>query len=271
MTSTAVQHQAILAFDSLADQYDDLFTRTKIGRAQRGVVWKVLTQTFEPGDHILELNCGTGEDALFLAQHAISVLACDASERMIQIARQRLSAESPNSPIQFEVLPTETLSELHANATFDGAFSNFSGLNCVGDLNKTARDLATLVKIGSPLLICLSTRICMLEILYFLSQGNFRKAFRRCPGHATAKVAEFTVDVQYPTIRQLKRLFSPYFRIRSFTGVGVTIPPSYLEPWVRKHPRTFDLLCFIDQIISSMPVFRIVGDHVLICLERVEA
>ena len=57
-----------------------------IGRAQRGAVWEILLDIFEEGAHILELNCGTGEDALFLARHDMSVVACDASEGMIQAA-----------------------------------------------------------------------------------------------------------------------------------------------------------------------------------------
>ena len=63
-----MESQTVLAFDSLAAKYDDLFTRSMIGRAQRGAVWDALIDTFEPGSHILELNCGTGEDALFLAR-----------------------------------------------------------------------------------------------------------------------------------------------------------------------------------------------------------
>jgi SAM-dependent methyltransferase len=271
MTSATVQHQAILAFDSLADQYDDIFTHSRIGRAQRATVWKVLTQTFKPGDHILEINCGTGEDALFLSQNAISVVACDASERMIQKARQRLGYESPDAQIRLEILATEALSELKVARLFDGAFSNFSGLNCVKDLRTTAHYLAMLVSVGSPLIICLSTRFCISEICWFAFHGKFLRAVRRCTGHATVTVNEFKVMVQYPTVRELKRLFSPYFRIRSYTGVGVTVPPSYLEPWVRKHPKIFRLLCLVDEIVSSVPVFRTVGDHVLICFERVEA
>ena len=39
--SVAVESQTVLAFDSLAAKYDDLFTRSMIGRAQRGAVWEV--------------------------------------------------------------------------------------------------------------------------------------------------------------------------------------------------------------------------------------
>jgi SAM-dependent methyltransferase len=264
------QPQAILAFDSLAAKYDDLFTRSMIGRAQRGAVWEILSGTFKPGDHLLELNCGTGEDALFLARRSISVVACDASERMIETARQRMRAEAPNATIQFKLLPTEHLAELRPSARFDGALSNFSGLNCVANLNQTARDLASVVAVSAPVLICLSTRFCLVEVFWFLFHGEPRKAFRRSSGIATAKVDGFVVKVHYPTLRQIRRSFSPFFRLRSCTGIGVTVPPSYLEPLIRKYPGVLGLLRRIDKGISRLPWFRTIGDHMLLHFERVE-
>ena len=140
MTRSAIaQPQAALAFDQMAKDYDEVFTRSLIGRAQRDAVWNMLTKTFRSGDHILELNCGTGEDALFLARNSIAVTACDASQQMIQIASRRLKAESPNALVQFHLLPTEQVSQLSPEVPFDGAFSNFSGLNCVAEsVNKPA-------------------------------------------------------------------------------------------------------------------------------------
>ena len=140
-----VQNQALLAFDSIAAGYDELFTRSMIGRAQRGAVWDALLDTFEPGAHILELNCGTGEDALFLARHDISVIACDGSEGMIRTARKRKQDEDPDAPIQFKLLPTEQLAKLHPGHLFDGVLSNFSGLNCVSNLDPVVWNLASLV------------------------------------------------------------------------------------------------------------------------------
>jgi ubiquinone/menaquinone biosynthesis C-methylase UbiE len=267
--SVAVESQTVLAFDSLAAKYDDLFTRSMIGRAQRGVVWDALIDTFEPGSHILELNCGTGEDALFLAGHDVSVLACDASAQMIDTARQRMQSEDPEASIEFQVLATEHLSKLGRQELFDGAFSNFSGLNCVADLHLTAHQLAGLVTRGAPVLICLSTRYCISEMAWFAFHGQFRKAFRRTSGFATVKVGEFLVKVHYPTLRAIRKTFSPYFRMRSCTGIGVAVPPSYLEPLVRKHPRVLNLLRAVDRVISPLPWFRTVGDHMLICFERV--
>jgi ubiquinone/menaquinone biosynthesis C-methylase UbiE len=261
---------AALVFDQIATEYDDVFTKSLIGRAQRNSVWSVLTRVFQSGDHILELNCGTGEDALFLAQNGISVNACDASQQMIQIASDRLRKEAPGAPVQFNLLPTEHIREFQSSTQFDGIFSNFSGLNCVADLKQTAQDLAALLSPGAPLLVCLSTRFCLWEMLWFVLHGNFRKAFRRCSGHATAKVGEFTVDVYYPTVRKLQTLFSPSFVLRSCAGVGVTVPPSYVEAWIRNHPNLLSMLRTIDKAISSLPGFRVVGDHVLLHFERVQ-
>jgi len=255
----------------LAEGYDDLFTRSLIGRAQRDAVWTVLTQTFHAGDTIVELNCGTGEDALFLARNAISVVACDASERMIQTAQRRLQSEAPEAPVYLCLLPTERICELQSATLLDGAFSNFSGLNCVADLKQTAQDLAALVKPGAPLLVCLSTRFCLSEILWFLIHGEPRKAFRRCSGRATAQVGEFTVEVYYSTVRKLQRDFAPAFVMRSCIGVGVAVPPSYVEASIRKYPKVLTLLQSIDKFISTLPGFRVIGDHVLIRFDRVRA
>ncbi len=270
IAAAEVQNEALLAFDTIAASYDELFTRSMIGRAQRGTVWDALLDTFEPGAHILELNCGTGEDALFLARHDMTVVACDGSEGMIRTARKRKQEEEPDAPIQFELLPTERLAQLHPDRVFDGVLSNFSGLNCVSHLDPVVWDLASRVKAGASVLICLSTRFCLAETLWFLFHGDFRKAFRRSRGVAYVKVSGLTVKVHYPTLRQVRESFFPWFRLRSCTGIGVAVPPSYLEPIVRKYPRLFVLLRSIDKRISRLPLLRITGDHMLLHFERVE-
>jgi ubiquinone/menaquinone biosynthesis C-methylase UbiE len=269
MTATAIPNQTSLAFDSVAEQYDDHFTRSVVGRAQRDAVWQKAAVTFSAGQHILELNCGTGEDALFFASHGISVTALDASKQMVLQARRRRELEAPNSPIRFELLPTEDLAELKEAQLFDGVFSNFSGLNCVPDLAAVAEQLSARVKPGAPLLLCLSTRFCLWEILWYFLRGNFRKAFRRCGGHATARFNDYIIHVHYPTLRHLCTLFAP-FKLRSCTGIGILVPPSYLEPWARKHPQLISALSRIDRALCNLPVFRILGDHMLLHFEKID-
>jgi ubiquinone/menaquinone biosynthesis C-methylase UbiE len=260
-----------IAFDSIADQYDELFTRSVIGRAQRGQVWDALERAFNPGDSVLELNCGTGEDALFLARRGVAVVAADVSEKMIAIARQRHAAEAPQLPISFKHLATEELHLLQPPCLFNGVFSNFSGLNCVADLGRVAQQLAHLVVSGGPALLCFSSRICAWETLWHLGHGQFRRAFRRWRGTTDASVNGISFRVCYPTVGELRRLFSPWFVLRSCIGVGVLVPPSYGEHWARKHPQLLENMSAFDRAICHAPGFRVAGDHMLLHFERTSA
>lgn len=261
-------HSAGAAFDVIADSYDARFTASMIGRAQRSVVWCKAETVFRAGDRVLELNCGTGEDALFLASRGLLVTACDASARMIELARARRNNEAPDTPIDFQVRCNEHLDRISCRTRFQGAFSNFSGLNCVANLTGVATQLHRLLDSGAQVLICVSTRFCLCEMLYYAMRADFRSAFRRCSGSATARVGAQPLDIYYRSLRPLMRCFGPQFRLRSVTGIGVAVPPSYLEDWARSHPLTFRWCDAVDRLIRSWPLFRILGDHMLLHMER---
>jgi SAM-dependent methyltransferase len=269
MTAAHESIAAALAFDRLAADYDSIFTFTAIGKSQRDVVWREALAAFAPGSHILELNCGTGEDALFLARAGMRVTACDASKAMVAQARNRMAAERPQAPIEFFELATENLSALPQDLRFQGVFSNFSGLNCVSDLWPVAQQLAQRLEPGAALLLCLSTRYCLWEIAYYALRGDWRKGARRWRGSTQARVRDVELLVYYPTVGELRKVFAPYFRLRSVTGIGIAVPPSYLESWMASHPRLFRILEGIDSVVRTWPGVRILGDHMLLQLERV--
>ncbi len=256
------------AFDRMASSYDSVFTESAIGRAQRNVVWDALKRAFRAGDRILELNCGTGEDALFLASRGISVLACDASAGMIEVAERRKSLQSTSPSLQFRVLRNEDLDLLSPSISFDGVLSNFSGLNCVADPRQVALNLGKLVKPGGSALICISTRVCLWEIVWYGARANFKKAFRRVRGSTTARLDGISVPLWYPTIRGMGQAFAPCFRLRSVRAVGLFVPPSYVESWARRHNRVLATLERIDRVFAAWPFLRGVGDHVLLEFER---
>jgi ubiquinone/menaquinone biosynthesis C-methylase UbiE len=54
-------------FDALAADYDRVWTNSGPGRLQRDAVWRHIDPLFRPGSVVLDLGCGTGEDALHLA------------------------------------------------------------------------------------------------------------------------------------------------------------------------------------------------------------
>lgn len=254
-------------FDALAESYDRVFTDSLIGRAQRDAVWRQLDTTFLPGHHVLELNCGTGVDALHLAARGVRVDAFDVSAAMIRVANRRLASGSP-LPVRFEVLATEDLGAI--DSVYDGAFSNFGGLNCVQDLRQVAQNLARAVRPLGHVLLCLASRFCVWETVWWLAHGKPAKAFRRLhKGGTTAELSPGSVvHVQYPSVKELRRLFAPEFSLVAVHGIGLLVPPSYVEPHVGRFPSLLRGVARLDARLNSLPGLRVVADHVLLKLRR---
>lgn len=258
---------AAVAFDAIAGSYDLLFTDTMIGRAQRKQVRASLLTAFPPGSRILELNCGTGEDARFLSRQGRSIVACDASAAMLHVARNHPEGGS-GVTVQYLQVTNEDLGPLNGLAPFHGAFSNFSGLNCVSDLGQVARNLARLVIGGGRVLLCLWGRVCVSEVLWYLAHRQSRKATRRFRGRATANLGGKTIPVFYPTANEVQRCFSPWFHLRSQRAIGLFVPPSYAEQSIRKRPKLLERMEWLDSVCAHWPILRSAGDHILLEFTR---
>jgi ubiquinone/menaquinone biosynthesis C-methylase UbiE len=260
-------------FDVIAKEYDSHFTNTLVGQAQRNSVWREVDREFRSGQRVLEMNCGTGVDAMHLAERGVRVVACDASKEMIEVARRRLRAAASRGDVDLRVLATEFIGQLEGGERFDGALSNFAGLNCVGDLGGVARDLARLVKPGGTMILCLFGRLCLWEIIWYGVHGELKKAFRRltaCRIAANLGPGQ-TVLVRYPSVQSLRRDFAPHFRLMKWKGIGIFVPPSYLEPLAFRFGRIFSFAAKVDAFVCGWPGFRTFADHVVLEFARVGA
>jgi len=132
-------------FDEVAHEYDKEFDENWVTQHIRSVIWKELLFRFHAGEHILELNCGTGTDALFLASHGLHVTGLDASSKMLEVARRKVEDSIVPTSLTFLNIRNEDLHELNGKQ-FDGALSNFGGLNCNEDLPSVISSVASLVK-----------------------------------------------------------------------------------------------------------------------------
>src|SRR5258708_3020906 len=192
----------------------------------------------------------------------------------MEAARRRLSTAGLDELVDFRVLDTAKLDSLVVDAPFndapfDGAFSNFSGLNCVQDLSQVAGNLARLVKPGGWILLCMVGRFSPWEMAWHLAHGKPRLALRRFRRRPTTPISgQEAVMVHYPSVSDMRRIFAPDFRLRRWRGIGVAVPPSCLETLAQKVPAVVDGLARLDRYISRAPIFRSIGDCVLIQFER---
>ncbi len=94
-------------FDQAAATYDNYFTFSEIGKKQRALVYEKLQKQLKDTNKILEINCGTGEDAIWLANQNFLVTATDISKNMIEIAQSKSNVKN----LTFKILDINTLSE----------------------------------------------------------------------------------------------------------------------------------------------------------------
>ena len=271
--SGAGTHVYSAPFDGVADRYDQVFTASRIGQAQRSSVWKELEKTFHAGDSVLEIGCGTGVDACFLAERGVHVVACDSSPRMIAVTTQKLTNDRNAALIQPRQLAAEEINSLQGGALFDGVLSNFGALNCVRDMRSLARDLAALLRPGATALLCWMGPCCLWETSWYLARANPSKAFRRF--HRAGSPAQLsggsTLQVYYPSLSSLARSFSPEFSLESLKGIGVAVPPSYLESSAQRYPGLLRAAVLADIFLGRCPGIRMLADHVLVKFTRKKA
>jgi SAM-dependent methyltransferase len=240
------------AFDALAAGYDARWTDTPAGMLQREAVWRHVDPLIARGDRVLDLGCGTGEDARHLAGLGASVTAVDSSPQMVLRARGK--------GVEAQVLAVEEIGKLQG--AYNLILSNFGVLNCVGNLPHLRAPLGDAMRPGSHLAICLMGRFCAWETAYYLACGKWRKAARRWFGTATASLG---LRIYYPMVREVRQALAPAFELLEDVGIGMCVPPSFVPPLASGFVRG---LGKIDRRCET-GLLRIAADHRLLIFRRV--
>lgn len=278
-------------FDAVAREYDAVFSHTAVGSLLRKRVQAVLGDLligrfgdFEienPNIRILELNCGTGEDAIWFAQKGWNVLATDVSVEMVAVARVKADIQLSGSSIigrkpRFQVCSFADLGQL-PEGNFDLIFSNFGGLNCVSpkELEKLGEVIFQKLKPGGKFVAVVMGRFCCWETVYFLLKIKPKEAFRRFSRKAVAAKldVETTIPTWYYAPSEFQKLLcnSQPSTVEpeplTVTPIGLWLPPSYLNPFFEKRPRILRLLNLLEsKTAPSWLTFA--ADHFLICLQK---
>ncbi len=249
--------QVANAFDREALIYDDDFGRNPIGLHFRSIFQRRLLALLPPGSRVLDLGCGTGEDAIFLASSGFTVHGVDASPCMIQRARTKASERGiPESRLRFEQRAAEDLSDMAA--LFDGAFSDFGALNCA-DVAAVGRGLALVLPPGAPVIMSfMGPRPLPATVARLL----MRRGAPRSLSHP--RVGGISIPVSYPTVRKVRELMGEGFEWRGAFALGVLVPGPDHVGWATRHPRTFAVLRHLESAVRRLPGLRSLGDHIVL-------
>ncbi len=260
-------------FDAIANDYDEQFSQTAIGRAQRARVHSFLPSILDRHDidRVSDIGCGTGIDAIFFCQKwRLRVQAIDPSRFMVRKARQNI--EHAGASAKVELITADALTWVRQYALDwqpDLVFSNFGALNMLNpeNLQEFATMLAEVLPKHTHLIMILMPRYCLWEHVYFLSKGKWKKAFRRRSGLSKAQVGHAKVTTWYYSPGEVQKMFSG-FQLQMVRPIGLLIPPSYLEEFFIKRKRLLRWLVRAEDKIGELGFGAWAADHYLIHFKK---
>jgi SAM-dependent methyltransferase len=256
-----------LAFDRLAPTYDALASGDAF-QWQRRQTHAALSRWIRPGFRVLEIGCGTGVDTEFLARLGARVVACDPSDEMLsrtkrRLARAGLGERAGILSCGLEDLP-HFLDALDHAEGFDAVVSNFGALNCVPTLEALGVVGHHHLRAGGAMAIGLMGRACLWETLYFAARGDRARASRRRLPDVAVPVAGLEVPTFYHRTRDIADCLGESFTRDAVIGIGVMVPPPYLEPrWQQVPPALRRAAAGIDRVTGAWPIVNRLGDHSL--------
>ncbi|MBX2992764.1 MAG: methyltransferase domain-containing protein [Bacteroidetes bacterium] len=237
-------------------------------RRIRRIVWNIYYRHFRPGDTLLDLNCGTGDDAMELASAGIRVLATDGSAEMIEEVQRKLYGTAIRTLVTPMQLSFQRLYALNGRQ-FDGAYSNLGGLNMTNRLDQIAGDLARLVRPGGYVVLNVMSKTCLWETASYLLRGKWKKAFqRRSPDGVLANLNGERVWMRYYSPDEIERAFQRQFNVVSVKGLNILTPPPSALPARKMLGRGIRILESLDDSLPSNSSLHGLGDFYVIVFQR---
>jgi ubiquinone/menaquinone biosynthesis C-methylase UbiE len=269
ITATPNELVAEAAFTRQAAIFDEIYSSNTIVNYKRRRVREHVLRYLALSGSILELNSGTGEDAVFFAQKGYKVHATDISTGMQQELARKVGENGLKALVSNELCSFTQLNKLKNKGPYDLIFSNFAGLNCTGELGKVLASFSSLLKPCGQVTLVVLPKFCLWETL-LLFKGKFRTAFRRFSSSNGTKAhieGTYFKCWYYNPSFIIKRL-ADEFDLLSVEGLCTIVPPSYIEGFAEKHPRAYHFLKNKEDKLKSRWPWRLVGDYYIISLRK---
>jgi ubiquinone/menaquinone biosynthesis C-methylase UbiE len=261
------EKQAASAFSKQAVVFDAYDAGNTIIHYKRRRVREHVLRFLKPGGSILELNAGTGEDALYFASRGHYVHATDIAAGMQGKLREKVEAQEMTDRVSTEICSFTELDTLKNRGPYDLIFSNFAGLNCTRELGRVLCSFAPLLKPGGQVSLVILPPFSLWEFI-LLFRGHFKTAFRRL--FARNKGAAAQVEGvpfrcwYYPASFVIRTLEKENFEMVGWEGLCTIVPPSYIEHFAERRPRLYRSLCRLEDKWKEKWPWRAIGDYYII-------
>ena len=254
------------AFSKQSLIFDKLYQENKLSEYLRLQFREEVLSHLKPTSAILELNCGTGMDAVFFAEKGHTILATDNAKGMLEQLSEKINEMNMGSSIQTLHCSFHDLHKVK-NKKFDHIVSNFGGLNCTDNLKDVLRQLSVLLNENGKVTLAIMPKICPWELI-MIFKGKFKTAFRRFKKHTPAHIEGVHFLCYYYNPNYIINALKKEFTVLTLKGLFITVPPEFYANFVERYPKLFSMLSKIDKAICTFFPFTYACDHYLITLQK---
>ncbi|HEY4205570.1 MAG TPA: class I SAM-dependent methyltransferase [Puia sp.] len=269
MTENLNEQAAARAFSQQSLVFDGLDAGNSIVAYKRRRVRDHVLLHLPEGGSILELNAGTGEDAIFFARKGHRVHATDIAVGMQEALGTKVVREGLTDMITREICSFTGLASLRERGPYDLIFSNFAGLNCTGELDKVLRSFDTLLKPGGQVTLAILPKFSLWESL-MLFKGKFRTATRRwfASKGARSHVEGHYFRCWYYSPGYVIRELGKEYELLELEGLCTMVPPSYIEHFAERYPGWYRRLCRMEDRWKGAWPWKYIGDYYIISFRK---
>lgn len=255
------------AFSNQSSVFDELYDSNYLVNYARRIIRKTALSLLPENGKILEINSGTGTDAVYFASQGFHVTATDISPKMIEIIQNKVATLDLHHLINVRKCSFWDLDDLD-DQKYDLVYSNFGGLNCTSDLDQVLDKLINKLKPGGKAVLVIMPVFCPWERITLLF-GNTRIAFRRRNGKSTkAHIEGEYFDVWYYNPSYVVKAIKGKAKLIRLQSLSLFVPPSAYRTFDKKYPRLLYLLEKLDVVFTQIWPFRNWGDYVILSLEK---
>lgn len=269
MITTANEVDTAEAFSRQSVIFDDIYAGNTIVHYKRDRVRSHFMRYANLHGNILELNSGTGQDAIFFANQGFTVHATDVSAGMQEQLKHKTQLLIKGGSITTELCSFTQLHLLEKQGPYDVIFSNFGGLNCTEELDKVLQSFSSLLKPGGTITLVIISKFCLWELL-LLFKGKFKTATRRlfAGKGRNAHIEGQYFKCWYYSPSYVVRHLQKDFDLLTVEGLCTIVPPSYIEGFAEKHPAMYNQLKKLENHLKSVAPFKYWGDYFIISLKK---
>ncbi|MFT3909392.1 MAG: class I SAM-dependent methyltransferase [Ferruginibacter sp.] len=263
------EQNAAQAFSAQAPVFDELYGTDAIISYKRERVRNHVLGFLKAHSNILELNAGTGEDAIFFARAGHTVHATDISEGMQEQLKNKVTKAGLTATVSCELCSFTALDSLKQRGPYDLIFSNFAGLNCTNELATVLHSFDKLLKPGGMITLVILPKFCLWELL-LMFKGKFKTATRRffSSNGRKAKVNGVPFICWYHSPKYIINQLKEKYTLTGLEGLCTIVPPSYIEHFAEKRPRLFSFLSKKENKYKSSWPWKYIGDYYIISFKK---